>query len=72
VYSDILHASYSDQPRHFKAGDSVARRIVLLVTEVSPEQTAALAHSLRVESHDGKEFLNFKPPEGGKARIQLQ
>ncbi len=71
VYSDILHASYSDQPRHFKAGDSVAHRVVLLFTEISPEQTAALAHSLQVEQQKEKKVLHFKLPEGGQARISL-
>jgi hypothetical protein len=72
VYSDILDASYSDQPRHFKAGDSVAHRVVLLLAELSPEQTVALAHSLRVEQQKEKKLLHFKLPEGGNADIQLQ
>lgn len=72
VYSDILHASYSDQPRHFKAGDSVAHRVVLLFTEISPEQTATLARSFQIEQRKGKNLLHFKLPEGGKADIQLQ
>jgi hypothetical protein len=72
VYSDILNASYSQQSRHFNAGESVARRVVLLLTEISPEQTAALAHSLRIEKSGSEKVLLFNLPEGDQTCISLQ
>jgi hypothetical protein len=72
VYTDILNASYSEQSRHFNTGDTVARRVVLLLTEISPEQTAALAQSLRIEKSGPQKVLHFSLPEGGPTRISLQ
>jgi hypothetical protein len=71
VYSDLLYASYSDQPKDFKAGESVAHRAVLLLTEISPDQTGTLAHSLRIEKNAQQRHLCFDLPEGGRARISL-
>ena len=71
VYSDVFYASYADQPKRFKTGDSVARRVVLFVVETSPKQTAALAQSLRVEEKPGRKVLLFKLPEGGQANVPL-
>jgi hypothetical protein len=72
VQTDTLNASYSDQSRHFNTGETVARRVVLLLTEISPEQTAALAHSIRIEKSGPEKLLNFNLPEGGQTRISLQ
>jgi hypothetical protein len=72
VYTDILNASYSEQSGHFNTGDKVARRAVLLLTEISPEQTAALAHSLRIEKSGSEKVLHFSLPEGGETRVSLR
>ncbi len=67
VCADILYGSFSDEPKTFKAGDQVARRIAVLFVEVTPEKTAALARSIRIE---GK-VLRVALPEGGEAEIPL-
>lgn len=72
VYTDTLSASYSEQSRRFNTGESVARRVVLLLTEISPKQTATLAHSLRIENSGKEKVLHFNLPEGGQARLSLQ
>jgi hypothetical protein len=72
VYTDTLNASYSDQPRTFKTGDTVTHRVVLLLTEISAEQTGALAKSLRIEKNGSDKLLYFNLPEGGQIRISLQ
>jgi hypothetical protein len=72
VYSDVLNASYSEQSRHCNTGETVARRIVLLLTEISPEQTAALAQSLRIEKSGSEKVLHFNLPEGRQTRISLE
>jgi hypothetical protein len=72
VYTDILNASYSDQPRSFKTGDSVAHRVALLLTEISPDQTAAISHSLRTEKSGPDKLLYFNLPEDGQTRLLLQ
>ena len=45
VCADVLYGSFSDHPRHFKAGEQVAQRIVLFFVEVTPKTTAALSRS---------------------------
>lgn len=67
VYADVLYASFSDALRSFKAGEEVARRVVVLAVEITPEETAALCGSARV---DGK-VLRFALPEGGDAEVAL-
>jgi hypothetical protein len=68
VYTDTLNASYLDQSRHFNTGETVARRVVLLLTENSPEQTATLARSIRIEDSGQEKGLYFNLPEGGQTR----
>jgi hypothetical protein len=72
VYTDTLNASYLDQTRHFNTGESVAHRVVLLLTETSAEQTATLAHSIRIEKVGPEKFLYFNLPEGGQIRVSLR
>ena len=67
VCADVLYGSYSDRPRSFKAGDEVARRIVLFFVEVTPEETSALSQSVRIEG----DVLRFTLPEGGEAEVSL-
>ena len=68
VYADVLYGSFSDAPRSFKAGDEVARRVVVLAVEVTPEETAALSRSVKIE---GGKALRFTLPEGGEADVPL-
>ena len=72
VRTDILYASYSDQPRQFKAGDEVAHRVAIFFTEVTPRETSKLAKSCRIETMPGggKE-LYFKQPDGKVAEVSL-
>jgi len=72
VYTDTLNASYLDQSRHFNTGETVARRVVLLLTENSPEQTATLARSIRIEDSGQEKGLYFNLPEGGQTRVSLK
>ena len=67
VCADILYGSFSDAPRSFKTGDGVAHRIVLFFADVTPEETASLAKSVRIEGS----LLRFTLPEGGDAEVQL-
>jgi len=59
---DFLFGSYSEAPRKFKAGEEVARRIVVLFTETSPEETASLAEKIQVIG----DTLHLTLPEGGE------
>jgi hypothetical protein len=71
VYTDILYASFSNQPKQFKAGEEVAHRISIFFVEVSPKETAKLAKSFKVENKSGGKVLRFKLPEGGEAEVPL-
>ncbi len=71
VFADVLYGSFSDQPRSFKAGDEVASRIAVFFTEVSPEETAALAQSVHVEHTANGGVLRMRLPEGGETRLPL-
>ncbi len=67
VYADMLYSSFSDKQREFKAGDEVAHRVVIFFTEITPEETAALAKSAKIEG----QTLRFKLPEGGEGEVSL-
>jgi hypothetical protein len=67
VCADILYGSFSDAPRSFKSGDEAAHRIVLFFTGVTPEETASLAKSVRIEGG----VLRFSLPEGGEAEVPI-
>ena len=71
VYADILYASFSDTAKQFKAGDEVARRIVLFFVEVTPQQTSELSRSVKIEDTPGGKALRFSLPEGGEGRVLL-
>ena len=71
VCADILYASYSDRPRQFKAGETVARRVVLFCVEVTPKKTASLARSVTVEEKAEGRVLRVKVPEGGVVQMPL-
>ncbi len=71
VCADVLYGSFAEGPKHFQAGDPVARRILLFFAEVTPRQTAALARAVRVEEKSGHATLRFKLPEGGQAEVPL-
>lgn len=67
VYADVLYGSFSGTARSAKAGDEVARRVLVFYTEVTPEETAKLAQSVKT---DGT-ALRFALPEGGEAEVSL-
>ena len=67
VHADMLCGSYSDKPRSFKAGGEVAHRIVLFAVEITPEETVALAKSVKIDGNS----LHFSLPEGGEAEVSL-
>ena len=67
VHADILFGSFANEPRTFQAGSEVARRVVVVFTEVTPQQTEALSRS---SSIDGK-VLRLILPEGAEAEIAL-
>ena len=64
---DFLFGSYSDKQRKFKAGEEVARRIVVLFTEVSPEETADLAGKVHISG----DSLHVTLPEGGEYEVGM-
>ena len=72
VCADVLYGSFSDRPRHFKAGEQVAQRIVLFFVEVTPKTTATLSRSFSIAETSGTQVLRFKLPEGGQAEVPLQ
>jgi hypothetical protein len=71
VCADVLFGSFSDQPRTYKAGDEVSRRVVLFCVETTPEETSALSDSVNVEPTQEGEVLRFKLPEGGHVAVPL-
>jgi hypothetical protein len=71
VCADVLYGSYSDRPRSFKAGDEVARRVLLFFVEVTPDETSALAESARIEDTPDGQVLRFKLPDGGEGEVPL-
>lgn len=62
---DFLYGSFSSEPRDYKAGDLVAQRAVVFLTETSPEETAALADKVRIEKRADGTRLSVELPEGG-------
>jgi hypothetical protein len=71
VCPDVLYGSFSDRPQHFKAGDEVARRIVLFFVEVTPKTTSSLSRSFTIAEGTGAQVLHCKLPEGGEATVPL-
>jgi len=68
---DFLYGSYSEKQREFKAGDEVARRVVVFFVETSPAETARLAEAARVEKTPSGSVLHLALPEGGEYRVSL-
>ncbi len=67
VYADVLCGSFSGRAKSYREGEQVARRITIILTEVTPEETAALAEVIRIEGNT----LRLTLPEGGEAEITL-
>lgn len=61
---DFLYGSFSTEPREHKAGDAVARRAVVFLTETSPGETAAIAEKVRLEQSASGLRLRLNLPEG--------
>lgn len=68
---DLLYGSYSEKQREFKAGDEVARRVVVFYVETSPEETARLAEAAQIEKTPSGSVLHLALPEGGECRVSL-
>lgn len=71
VCADALYGSFLQRPQQFKAGDQVARRIVVFLIEVTPGKTAALAESVSAEAGPKGRMLHLKLPEGGQTAVLL-
>ena len=71
VRSDVLYGSYSSRRREFKAGQEVARRIVIFFLEATPEETTALSRSCRIETKPGGRVLRFTQPGGKVSEVSL-
>lgn len=71
VGGDILYGSYSNHRRQFKPGDKVAHRLAVVLTETSPEQTAAIANSCRVKKSGDSPILNFELSDGKRVSLSL-
>jgi hypothetical protein len=72
VCADVLYGSFSNHPHDFKPGDELARRVIVFASEITPEQTAALARSIKVDDSPSGKVLRFALPEGEQASIPLQ
>lgn len=68
---DFLYGSFSDKARSLKAGQQVARRIVVYFVETSPEETARLAEQIRIEKTPSGSVLHLALPEGGEYQVRL-
>jgi hypothetical protein len=71
VCTDILYGSFSDQPKDLNAQEDVARRVVILFVEVTPEETATLMESIKLESRSEGDVLRIILPEGGAVDVPL-
>jgi hypothetical protein len=71
VRTDLLYGSYSKQSRHFRAGEAVARRIVVAYVEVTPQETALLAQAAHVEGQLLHLQLPDRPTGTTEATIEL-
>jgi hypothetical protein len=69
--TDIPYGSYSDQVRQFKTGEEVAHRLAVLLVEVTPKETSAVAKSCTFETTPGGQVLHFKQPDGKVAEVPL-
>jgi len=68
---DYLYASYSDKQRELKAGEEVARRVVIFFVETSPAETAHLAEAARIEETPSGSVLHLTLPEGGEWLLEM-
>lgn len=66
VYCDVLYGSFSNTARSFKAGEEVARRVIIFAVDVTQEDTAVLARSIKIGTS-----LSLTLPEGGEVEVTL-
>ena len=71
VCADVLYGSFADRPQHFKNGEQVARRVVLFFVEITPKQTAKLAHTFEIEDKVQTQVLHLRLPDGGTVEVPL-
>ncbi len=72
VCADILYGSLKSHPQDFKPGDEVAHRVIVFATEITPEQTAALARSIKVDDSSTGKTLHFRSHTGDEFSLPLQ
>lgn len=68
---DCLYASYSDKRREFRAGEEIARRVVVFFVETSPAQTARLSEAARIERTPSGSMLHLGFPDGTQCQTRL-
>lgn len=72
VCTDVLYGSFSNQARHFKAGEEVARRVAILMVETTPKETAAIAKSARIDGPPRNQTLHFKADKLDETELLLE
>ena len=70
VCADVLYGSFSERPRQFKAGEEVARRVVLLFTEVTPRRPQGWRRRLRLRRPQDTRMFRVKLPEGAERKCR--
>lgn len=68
VYTDVLYGSYGARRKHYKAGEQIVRRVVVLYVEVSTAETAKLAKKCEIRNGN---VLHVAEPGGKAADIAL-
>jgi hypothetical protein len=71
VCADILYAASSDHPKQFRAGEEVARRVVVFLVEAGPKETSSLARSCKIDEKSGSHVLRFKQLGGKLVEVPL-
>ena len=72
VCADVLYGSFSDRHKDFKVGNEVAQRLIVFATEITPNETAALARSIKMDDSPGGKLLRLTLPAGEQVSVPLQ
>ena len=71
VSTDILYGVFNDVNRQFNPSETVAHRLAIVLSEVTPEETSAVHLSSRIEDKPDGRTLYFKQPGGKQTAIAL-
>lgn len=71
VQCDTLYCSYSKQPRNYKTGEVIARRIAVFLVETTPQQTSRLAQSCKIKEKASGQVLTFQQPGGQDCEVAI-